>query len=72
MKKQMSLPLESEGRDQRHRLWGQIPERDRTEWIAQCAALIARAARTSSNAPFAGSEIAAPQQQEESREANDR
>lgn len=64
MQEQMWLPMESDGHEQRRRLWGQIPERDRAEFMARCAALIARAARIG----------AAPQQEEpeeERRETND-
>ena len=62
MQAQRLLPLEPDDREQRHRLWMQIPERDRIEWLARCASLIARAARIAPS----------PQQQEERREANDR
>jgi hypothetical protein len=62
MQTQMLLPLESDGREQRRRLWSQIPEPDRVEFIARCARLIARAART----------VATPKQEEERREASDR
>ena len=61
MQTQMSLRLESEDRELRHRLWSQIPERDRTEFIAQCASLIARAARV----------IAAQQQKEKGHESSE-
>jgi hypothetical protein len=60
MQTQMLLPLESDGREQRRQLWSQIPERDRIECIARCARLVARAARI----------VAAPQQEEERREAS--
>jgi len=45
MQEQLWLPMESDGHAQRRRLWEQIPERDRTEFLARCASLIARAAR---------------------------
>ncbi len=60
MQTQLLLPLESDGREQRRRLWSQIPERDKIEFIARCARLIARAARI----------VASPQQEEERHEAN--
>jgi hypothetical protein len=62
MQTQMLLPLESNGREQRRRLWSQIPERDRAEFITQCARLIALAARS----------VTAPQQKEERHEADAR
>ena len=62
MKKQMWLPLESDDLEQRRRVWSQIPERDRTDFIVRCAALIARAARV----------VETPQEEEERREAIDR
>jgi hypothetical protein len=56
------LPLESHDREQRRRLWSQIPQQDQNEFIVRCASLIARAARI----------VAPPQKQEERDEAGDR
>ena len=62
MQTQRWLPLESDDREQRRRLWSQIPEQDQDEFILRCASLIARAARVD----------ASPQQEEECHEASDR
>lgn len=62
MQEQMLLPVESDGCEQRRRLWSQIPERARTEFIVRCASLIAGAARIA----------ASPQQGEERRETSAR
>jgi hypothetical protein len=62
METQRLLPLESDDREQRCRLWSQIPEQDRSEFIMRCALLIARAARV----------VASPQQEEARHDASER
>ena len=62
MEKQMVLPLDEQGQEQRRRLWKQIPEESRAELVVRYARLIAQAVRAPVNS----------RQQEPRHEANDR